>query len=958
MSDDLFFDPAFFGFDEENLNQKKRHQLREGELREVTILFADIKGFTNLSSRLEPEVIHTRMDELMKIFSRCVTFYGGFVDKYIGDAIMALFGAKQASEQDTERAIRAGFKMLEQLTIYNQKLKTLPMYEDVELSVRIGINTGTVSVGRVGESREGDFTVYGPEVNLASRMESSAPIGRIMLPLGTKKLVEHIFEFEHLGYKEVKGIEQPVDTWSPVRLKSLDPSQRQRFASGFIGREKELEILGNALDEIIHQTEAVPDASQTPPPRPLIFGIRAEAGIGKSRLVYEFTKLHESDAQVIQAACDGVGATPLHLFARLLARYFLIDLLKPAAEKKASLEAGFEELAHVADSRLKASLKDSFALIAWLMEIPVKDVRLLQGGKDLLQHLLLAVNTVLEAIKLQSATSGKPLVLILDDLHWMDGSSATALEHLINSFSQSALPSLVLLMYRPQFVPPTYLIRMRGWQSLDLKPLDEKDITELVMRYTRHLDLSERSIQEVTARSSGNPFYLEEWCNYISTLPEKQWQDMPVPANLNALILSRLDSLPQALRNLLQKAAVIGHEFFVDVLSEVEKNLEDPIDIDSGLSSLEEKTLILKQAGVELSSYLFKHISTRDVAYQTLLIANRKLLHQLTAQAIEKLFPDRLEEFSYSLGTHYLKAGMEDKALPWLKKAALNANRIYDNSLALKLYLQIKKLIPVDDYAGQGELLLAIMEIKWQTGDWKDMERELAALKELSSKAEMPKLNFHALRIEGMLAFQTGQAEEAKKAWDNAASIASRIDDAFLICIIENLLGIWYQHHRQVDEAVSHHQKSLGLARLLNDPQREAKSLNNMGLLYLSQQEYDQALAAFEQSMNIAIQNRLLRDEALAAGNIGHALIVMQKYEDAMPCLKKKLDISTRLNDKYETIMALGNMAKVHSSLGHYPDAIANLQRIILIKRYLGDEEGIISTEKTLAHTIEQYQKS
>jgi class 3 adenylate cyclase len=238
----MIFGPGFFGLEEDNLTQKRKLQLREGELREVTVLFADIKGFTNLSSRLDPEVIHARMDELLKVFSRCGTFYGGFVDKYIGDAIMALFGAKKASEQDTERAIRAGLKMVEQLQLYNHNLRQMHGYEDVELSVRIGINTGLVSVGRVGESREGDFTVYGPEVNLASRMESNAPVGRIMVPDTTKKLVEQIFEFEPLGLKQVKGIDKAVDCWSPLGLKTLEASLAERYGSSFIGRDTELRL--------------------------------------------------------------------------------------------------------------------------------------------------------------------------------------------------------------------------------------------------------------------------------------------------------------------------------------------------------------------------------------------------------------------------------------------------------------------------------------------------------------------------------------------------------------------------------------------------------------------------------------------------------------------------------------------------------------------------------------------
>lgn len=948
MEEDLIFGTGFFGLDEDNLTQKRKLQLREGELREVTVLFADIKGFTNLSSRLDPEVIHARMDELLKVFSRCVTFYGGFVDKYIGDAIMALFGAKKASEQDTERAIRAGLKMLEQLKLYNQKLRQQPGYEDVELSVRVGINTGTVSVGRVGESREGDFTVYGPEVNLASRMESNAPVGRIMLPLATKKLVEQIFEFEHLGPRQVKGIDQPVDCWSPLGLKSLEATLAQRYGSSFIGREGELNSLKEALDQIIAQRGMSFPEGELPPPRPVIIGIRADAGIGKSRLVYEFRRANSDQAEFIVAACDGVSPTPLHLFARLLEQRFGLRTTEAHDEKLAKLQAAYAALYEAADAELSSSLKDAFPLIAWLLEIRVEDERLKQGGKDLLQHLLLAVNTVLEAVMAQCAQAGKPLVLVLDDLHWLDDSSSAALEHLVNRFSQSEMPSLWLLPYRPEFDPPAFLKRMRGFSEIALEPLDEKSITELVLRHTRHLDLSERSIEQVVSLSAGNPFYLEEWCNYVSGLPETDWQDMPVPASLNALILSRLDSLPQVLRVLLQKASVIGQEFFVDILREVERNLEDPVDVDSTLATLEDHALIVKLLGFEFSSYLFKHITTREVAYQTLLITNRKLLHQLTAEAIETLFVDRLDEFSFSLGTHYLKAEMHDKALPWLQKAAEAAARVFDNSRALDLYDQIRSLLPRDDHKQQGEMLLQCLEIKWMIGAWKALDTQLTELKELGEKAADNCLVFHALRFEGMMAFYRRQRDEARFLWDQAAALADKCPDAMPRCVIENLLGIWYQDGGLWDEAMEHHRLSLDLARRLNDPQREAKSLNNLGLLYLARGDHEEALHAFSQSLELATRHRFLKDESLAIGNLGHAYIVMGRSDEAMPCLERKLDLANRMNDKLETIKALGNMGRVYSGTERVAEAIACFERIVRIKQYLGDESGIKDTEATI----------
>lgn len=939
--------------EEDNLSRKKKHQLREGELREVTILFADIKGFTDLSTQLDPESIHLRMDELMKIFSRCVTFYGGFVDKYIGDAIMALFGAKQASEHDTERAIRAGLKMLEQLKLYNAKLKQLPQYQEVELSMRVGINTGIVSVGKVGQSREGDFTVYGPEVNLASRMESNAPVDGIMLNSYTKGLVEDVFDFEYLGFKELKGIANPVECWSPKGISSASSKSLNRFSGTFLGRGSELALLSEALKEISAQGEHKEYTAALPSPRPILYGIKAEAGLGKSRLAHEFLQNHSSQAEFLDASCDGVSQTPLHLFARLLQKYFGISLEDEPQNKLHKLKTSFAALQKEVDIELAEQLEDSFALISWLLEIKVEDARLQQGGKELLQHLLMALDSTLEAIMFLCAKSGKPLVLILDDLQWMDDSSKELLGHLVNRMSQSRLPSLWLLLYRPRFEPPQFLSRMRGWHELSLKPLNEDDITQLMMLYTRHLDLSERSMEAVVKLAAGNPFYLEEWCNYVSTLPEKEWQDLPVPSSLNSLIQSRLDGLPKALKTLLQKAAVIGQEFLVEILSELERNLDASIQVEESLSSLEKQALIISKKGFELSGYFFKHISTRDVAYQSLLVSNRKLLHQMVAEAIQSVFPGRLDEFSHSLAMHYLKASKHQEAIPWLQKAAAEAQRAYDNTLALKLYQTLLDILPEDAYAQRAEVLLNSLEIQWMIGAWKDIDASTLRLEKWSNLAKDTHLIFHTLRFKGRLAFGRKQKEKAKEYWLQAHSLANEIQDAVLICVIENLLGIWYYDQVLLDESLKRHLQSMKLAQSLQNHAQEAKSLNNLGLVYLAQKKLEPAKEAFTKSMELASLYRILKVETEALGNLAYVLILTQQYSEAISQLKRQLDCAQKINDKLESIRALGNLAEAYKHLQRYQDAASCFEHIIKIKQYLGDEEGIIGTSEALKEMLE-----
>lgn len=952
-SEDMLFGTGFFDPEQDNLAQKQRLQLREGELREVTVLFADIKGFTNLSTRFPAEVIHARMDELMKVFSRCVTFFGGFVDKYIGDSIMALFGAKKATEHDTERAIRAALKMLQQLDLYNDYLRRQPGYEDVELSVRVGINTGLVSVGKVGESREGDFTVYGPEVNLASRMESNAPVGGIMLPASTKRLVEHVFEFDHLGMKTVKGIDTPVDCWQPLRVKTDDEDRLARYSRQFIGRDKEMSALRDALQRSTFTTETDAFAAELPPPRPVIAGVRADAGLGKSRLVYEFAREAADAAIFINGACNGVSPTPLNLFANLFENHFCLRVSEGMEDKKRKLDTAFASLNRDADDTQRAALTDAYPLISFLLEIRNEDPRLKQAGKDLLQHLMVAVDTVLDAILRCVGRGGKPLVFVLDDMHWLDESSAAALEHIINRFSQSSFPSMWVLLYRPDFTVPGFLSRMRGFFEFELHPLSEAEIDGLIMEYGKHLDLSESTIAKVVHLSAGNPFYLEEWCNYIASLPHTDWADMPVPANLHALILSRLDSLPQILRVLLQKAAVIGQEFFVEILKAVEKNLQDSVDVDTTLGTLEQNALIIKMLGFEYSSYFFKHITTREVAYQTLLVANRKLLHRLTAEAIEELFPDRLDEFLFALAQHYQRAEITDKALIYTLKAADAAARIYNNAQAIELYSQYLQLYDGEELASKGAILVKMADIQWLNGDWADAQKSIDAFMEIADQLSDPALACHGHRLRGMRAFHRRDMETALAQWQDCLAKAQAARDELMQCTALNLLGIWHQDQGQYVSALEFHGRSMALAEKLNEPQRIAKTLNNLGMMHLSQNNYAKAEELFSQSYAIAEEHRYLKDQSLAIGNLAHAAILQEKYPQALDLLAQKLDLAEKMNDKLEIMKALGNYGRIYMATDRPELALQMYERILRIKKYIGDVDSIPITEANLAKAQE-----
>jgi len=913
VNDDLWFGPDFMVEDEEE--QKK--SLREGELREVAVLFADIKGFTNISNLFEPEVIHAKMDDIMKIFSRCISFYGGFVDKYIGDGIMALFGAKKATEQDTQRSVLAAIKMQEQLRLYNKLLNREQGFESVELGLRIGINTGLVSVGKVGESREGDFTVYGPQVNLASRMESNAPVNRIMLPNRTKQLVEHIFDFESKGPVNVKGMDQPIDCWLVIGQKS---SFHVSKSSVFIGRQAELKELTEAFNMAKSGTRVI--------------GIKGDAGIGKSRLLQEFC-ISKQAALILQGRCSSISPTPFNMFVRIIESYFEISHNSTTAHKKEKLITGITKLSKL--NNHPDDVLDCLPLLAFLLEIKIPDARIEQKGKDLLNHILRAMETVLMAIVSSAQSQSKDIIMILDDIHLIDESSAHTLEFLLARFEQNHIPILIIALYRLDYPILEAITNHSSFKVMELEPLDAAQINELLNSYNQTKNLNKETLKLVSELSAGNPFYLEEWCNYISNLPQTDLDEYPVPGNLHALILSRLDALPQHLRLLLHKASVIGNEFFVEILREVESRLDDPVNLESTLGKLEEHSLIMKLLGFDFSTYFFKHITTREVAYQTLLLQNRKLLHELTAAAIEKLFADNLEDFIFALADHYIKAELPQKAIPHLKLGVDKAAKSFDNSLALKLGKTL--LGYLTDPVEKAELQIKLADIYWLTGKWDEADALVQEAKQYIPDETI--LYCELLRFIGVAAFYKGNFELAIRSFEKQYQTAVKLDDKLQICIAQNNLGIWHQHHKQHEEAINFHNQSLKLSQMLEDKQREAKTLSNLGLIYLAQGNGEKGYDAFSQSLSISKESKFLRDESIALGNLGWCCYELQRLDEAKMWFLQKLELATKMNDKLEIINALGNLGNISFDTEDFNTALKYYSRSLALKEQLGNEQEI-----------------
>ena len=569
----------------------------EAGRRVCTVLFTDVSGFTAMSENLDPEVVTGIMNSFFKVLTRPIYAYGGTVDKYIGDAIMALFGAPIAHEDDAERAVSAAWEM----QIAAKEFATdLEARMGIKLRIRIGINTGLVVAGAVGGEQKRDYTVLGDAVNLASRLESNCRPGEIMVSAATQRLARRTFFFTALEAIKVKGKTEPVEVFEVAGPRARIPEGEER--PPFAGREQELEALGQAFESPQRKTAELA----------VLVG---EAGIGKSRLAAEFEKRATSaGATVLKARCFSYQqSTPNALVVQLLSAIAGADL-EPAALARLCAAAG------LADPELSAQA------LGHLLGRSLQDAELASLSAEQMQAY---ANRTLNAV-LGHRARGSRIVLSLVDLHWLDTASAHWLAAAVADFTSGGVPVFFLLQLRPEGeaalnVPDTAL-------RLRLGPLAEAEGLAVIegLLEAPVTGKARELVEEALSRAEGNPFYL---CEIVRSLTEqgiltrdgiswvaRQRAGAALPATIQGTVVARVDVLPQAARQTLQVASVVGRRVPRKVLLEI---LDDR-DLEAKLAELVAAELVHVGADDDV---VFNQALIQEVVYEGLLVKTRKALH-------------------------------------------------------------------------------------------------------------------------------------------------------------------------------------------------------------------------------------------------------------------------------------------------------------------------------------------
>ena len=673
---DAVVDPAIAALSQQlsRIGATAEKQAPEDERKLVTIVFADISGFTTLSEKKDPEEVRALMNACFESLVPVVQKYEGTIDKFIGDEIMALFGAPTAHEDDPERALRAALEMMQVIEEVNRKHGT-------GLGIHIGINSGPVIAGQIGAETRRDYSVVGDAVNLAARLEDASSSGEIFVGPSTYQQTTHAFEFEKIPPLTLKGKEAPVQVHRLIRAKATMKSRRgiEGLQTELVGRDSELARIKRALDSVEEG-------------RGHLCAIFGEAGVGKSRLISE---ARAAAAQNFQWA-EGRALSYTAGMSYWLSRAVLYDLFQIEADAEPGAAAA--KLKRAIEQELPETFLEVYPYLGRLFELPL-DQQMQERVTFLSTEALQA--RILQGVQdyIRARAKRQPLVLIWEDMHWADPSSLEVFESLAPLIKQASL--LLICIARPDENPATDLLERVAkdfagkFEKIELGPLTPEQSRSL---FEQLLKIDNQQTREfILDRADGNPFFLEELIRSLIDIgalvteenrlvATREINAVDVPETLQSTLMTRIDRLQPPVKLTMQRASVIGRIFEERVLASLQRDQGTKL-VDA-LNELRRREFVrLKEEDDKADrEYLFKHAITHEVAYNSMLVARRKELHKLVAEVLEQLFPERLDDLSATLGYHFEKADAPDRAIPYLERAADRARATFANTEAIAFY--------------------------------------------------------------------------------------------------------------------------------------------------------------------------------------------------------------------------------------------------------------------------------
>ncbi len=958
----------------------------EGERKLVTVLFTDASSFTALSEKLDPEEVRSLMNEALRLIIDQVHLYEGTINKFTGDGAMALFGAPIAQEDHAYRSVMSALGIQNALRSYGERLK---LEQGIDFKMRIGINTGLVVVGSIGNDLSMEYTAMGDTVNLASRLEGLAEPGSILISESTYKLVKDYIECISLEEARVKGKSQPVKACKVIgktdRKVRFDLSLK-RGLTKFVGREKELGLIKDSFENVKKGHGQ-------------ILCIIGEAGLGKSRLVHEFkTTLRDDDVSYLEGNCISYGKSFSYLpMIEILKNSFDIDDRDDDDLIKAKVE--------IAVNRIDGKLTDTIPLILDLLSV--------KADSDILKNLdaaqkRQAIFDALKAIILRMSQT-KPLVLAIEDLHWIDKTS----EELLNSIARSMGNERIMLLFtcRPGFVHS--FIDKPYYTQIALTSLSTGECRFLVESILKSEEISEELMGLILKKTGGNALFVEEVTRSLIDsgiivksdgryTAEKEVSEIEVPSSVQDIIMARIDRLEETRKSKLQVCSVIGREFSFELLQKI--SAIDENELRERLMTLTNSDLIYERGVYPDVDYLFKHALTLEVAYNTLLLQKRKELHEKVGSAIEEMYPSRLEEFYGVLAHHFSKSDNREKAVHYLTLVGKRAKDVLSTDEALTNFNEALKLLGQMEKTdtSKAKTIDILFEIEniydniaRRDNQKKVLEEIITLSKDINDKSRLSDVYIK----QGELLSVMGEYQKAKEICLSALTLKREIGDK--IGEGKALRGMGFINWRSADynNALKYHKEALMVHREVGSREAEGFELISLGEIYRKLGQYEDALSHLQEAFNIHRSARIVTGQNVSAFNIGtvygemgnyekcaeyyrecwriikeggfrsfraysHLIVPISlgnvysrlgNYEDSLQYYAEALDISRGLEDKNEEGNILSYIAATYNILGKYDESIKYYKEALEIYKQLGDNEAEGSILNHIANIYRQY---
>jgi class 3 adenylate cyclase/tetratricopeptide (TPR) repeat protein len=944
----------------------------EGERKQVTVLFADLKGSMELLADRDPEEARKILDPVLAHMMDAVHRYAGTVNQVMGDGIMALFGAPIAHEDHAVRACYAALRMQESVNRYAEEARRA---HGVTVQIRVGLNSGEVVVRAIGNDLHMDYTAVGETTHLAARMEQLARPGTVLIAPATLHLVEGFVAVKSLGPVPVKGRSEPVEVYE---LSGIGPARTRLQAAArrgltrFVGRDAEIEVLRRSLD---HASAGHGQA----------VAIVGEAGVGKSRLVREFTRSDLTDGWlVLESGSVSYGRTTPYLpVIELLKTYLSIQERDDQREIRERVAGKLVTL----DRTLEPLLTPLLALL----DVPVDDAA--WGALDPLQRR----RRILEAVKrlLLRDSLVQPLLLLFEDLHWIDSESQALLDGLIESLPTAHI--LLVASYRPEYQHAwgsrTYYTQLR------IDPFPPEGAEELLIALLGHDESLEPLKRVVIERTEGNPFFLEET---VQTLVEtkalvgdrgayrmtKEQEVWPIPATAQAILAARIDRRPAEDKRLLQAASVIGKHVPFTLLRAIADMPEHSLR--RALTDLQAAEFLYETSVFPDLEYTFKHALTHEVAYASVLHERRRALHGRIVAALETLYPDRLAEQVERLAHHAFRSELWDKAVTYLRQAGAKALAHSAYREAVNWFEQaLTALHPLPDTHQKVEraidLRLDLRQSLFPLNELATVWRYLQEAEGLARTLDDPRrLGWVSAYMSGHHVHTGGHATEVRTLAQRVEAIAERLGDVplqiaaqYYLAAASDLSGnyratervcrnVMQSLHDQrtregfglatfpavffravlarvlaqrgvFDEGNAHGQEAIRIAEALDQPFSVVVGCLDLAYLKSVRGELSEAAGLLERAVAQCREWNITSHTPIATASLGHVYAWSGRIEEALSCLQLALADYERTEIGYHHSLSVGQLGEAYLLADQVENARACADRAVMLARGRGE---------------------